>query len=87
MKVNLLELFHFNDFVAPEKPTALVPGQAHIVCIKCYNKYDNPSNLTNWVPPHLPKDQEYWYVWMLDHTLLEPVMWAKRHLDRWHPKG
>jgi hypothetical protein len=87
VKLSDFEKFTFNDFVMPEKPDAMCPGQAHIVCVVCYNKYDNPTDLTNWVPPHLPKDNEYWYVWMLDHTAYQSVLWMKRHHDRWHPEG
>jgi hypothetical protein len=88
VKLSALEGFTFNDFIAPQKPTALAPGQAHVVCVRCYNKYDDPPDLSERVPPTPPNGNEYWYVWMLDHDLLQLVSWAVRHLNRWHaPEG
>jgi hypothetical protein len=85
MKADLLEMFTFNDFIAPEKPTAHLPGQAHVVCAPCANKYDVAPEIGKRVPPAPEGDASHWYVWMLDHDAYQLVAWMQRHLRRWHP--
>lgn len=83
MKIALLEYFTFNDFLRRDND-ADTPGQAHIVCVWCSNKYDMVEG--EQAPPPMPKECEYWYVWLLDHSVASLLTWCQQHVARWHPE-
>lgn len=75
VKLGMFERFWFNDLIADEAKNV----QAHVVCTKCSNKYDMGTDGVGPLPTPA-KDNEYWYVWMLDHPADVLIAWMVGHL-------